>query len=196
MEVIIATKNKGKVNEFKKILKNKDIIIKSLFDFSYEKEIIEDGNSFFENAYIKAKTIFNETKKIVIADDSGICVEALDNGPGIYSARLSKDKTDEGNNIFLLNKLKGVENRKAYYHCSIVVYFPNNTYKEYEGKCYGNIAYEEAGKKGFGYDSLFIPIGHEKTFGCIDSNIKNNISHRAIAIKKMINDIKNWHIYK
>lgn len=188
MDVILASNNSGKIREFKDILKNYHINVLSLSHIGFNDEIVEDGKTFMENALIKAKTISKKYNCITIADDSGICVEALNNEPGIYSARYAHTRNDIDNNNLLLKNLGNNKNRRAFYECSIVVYFPNDKYYHYNGVCYGKIGYEPIGDKGFGYDPLFYPDGFDTTFGIIDSVTKNKISHRGKAIMAMMKD--------
>lgn len=192
MEVILASNNNGKIKEFREILSEFNITVKSLKDINYTEEIEETGSSFLENALIKAKTISLKYNKIVISDDSGLCVRALNYAPGIYSARYSKTHLDFDNNSLLLENLKNVLDRYAYYECDIVVYFPNNKYLSYKGICEGNIDTSLKGNNGFGYDPLFCPIGFKQTFGQISSDIKNKMSHRYKAIEEMLREVRIW----
>ncbi len=189
MDIILASNNKGKIREFKDILEPFGFNVFSLKDINYNKEIIEDGTTFKENALIKAKTICKETGKITISDDSGLCVRALNYAPGVYSARFSPTHDDDDNNALLLEKLKGVSDRYAYYECSIIIYYPDDTYLHYQGICEGNIGEELVGNNGFGYDPLFYPLGFNESFGQISKEIKNEISHRAKALRMILNDI-------
>ena len=191
MDIILASNNQGKIKEFKKILKEFDINVIPMKDINFHGEIVEDGNSFFENALIKAKTIHEFSGLPVISDDSGICVDALGGEPGIYSARYHGVETDHGRNVHLLELMEGVKDRGAHFHCSIVLYISKDKYFEFEGKVYGNVGYSIEGTNGFGYDSLFIPNGYDKTFGLLPDEIKDNISHRANAIKKLVEYFKN-----
>lgn len=189
MDIIFASTNKGKIREFKEILAPYGINVISLTDIGFNEDIVEDGNTFLENAIIKAKTISKKYNKIAMSDDSGICVEALNGAPGIHSARYSPNRDDKENNKLLLKNLGDNKNRRAYYECDIVIYFPTDKYYSYVGKCYGNIAYKEEGDRGFGYDPLFIPDGFDISFGLIPAEEKNKISHRGIAIREMLKDI-------
>lgn len=191
MDIILASNNNGKIKEFKRILERFGINIKSLKDINYEEEIVEDGNTFFENALIKAKTIHEYTNLPVISDDSGICVDALDGAPGIYSARYGGVDGDQARNLLLLKNMEGVENRRAHFHCSIVLYLSKDNYHEFSGKVFGNLDFSEKGENGFGYDSIFIPEGYDVTFGLFDPEEKNKISHRAIAIRKLVQYFQN-----
>ena len=191
MDIIFASTNKGKIREFKEILAPYNINVISLADLNFKDDIVEDGETFLENAIIKAKTIAKKYNKPAMSDDSGICVLALNGEPGIHSARYSPNRDDKENNKLLLKNLGDNKNRRAYYECDIVIYFPDDRYYSYEGRCYGNIDYKEEGNLGFGYDPLFIPDGFDKSFGLIPAEEKNKISHRGIAIRKMLEDIKN-----
>ena len=189
MDIIFASTNKGKIREFKEILEPYGINVISLNDIGFNEDIVEDGTTFLENALIKAKTIAKKYNKVAMSDDSGICVEALNGAPGIHSARYSPNRDDKENNKLLLKNLGDNKNRRAYYECDIVIYFPNDKYYSYVGKCYGNIDYKEEGNAGFGYDPLFIPDGFDVSFGLISAEEKNKISHRGKAIREMLKDI-------
>ena len=191
MDIILASNNQGKIKEFRKILAKFGINIKSLKDINYTDEIVEDGNSFYENALIKAKTIHEHTGLPVISDDSGICVDYLEGAPGIYSARYKGVETDKGRNLALLKDMEGVSDRSAHFHCSIVLYFSEKEIHEFSGDVFGTLDFAEKGENGFGYDSIFIPNGFSDTFGIIDEEIKNKISHRANAIKKLVEYLEN-----
>lgn len=191
MQVILASNNNGKIKEFRQILKQYDIEVLSLKDINFTTDIVEDGNTFMENALIKAKTIYDIYKLPVIADDSGICVNALNGEPGIYSARYGNKKTDNERTNYLLENMKGVSDRSAYFHCSIIFYISDNNYKHFDGRVYGSLDYLPKGENGFGYDVIFIPNGYNDTFGIMDSEIKNKISHRALAIKSFVEFIEN-----
>lgn len=191
MDIILASNNQGKIREFKKILSRFNINVKSLADIDYHEEIVEDGNSFFENALIKAKTIHEYTNLAVISDDSGICVDALDGAPGIYSARYGGVDGDQARNLLLLKNMENETNRRAHFHCSIVLYLGKDNYHEFSGKVFGNLDYMEKGENGFGYDSIFIPEGYDVTFGLFDPEEKNKISHRGIAISKLVQFLEN-----
>jgi XTP/dITP diphosphohydrolase len=191
MEIIFASTNKGKIREFREILKPYNIDVVSLSDIGFDGDIVEDGNTFLENAIIKAKTVAKYYNKPAMSDDSGICVLALNGEPGIHSARYSPNRDDKENNKLLLKNLGDNKDRRAYYECDIVIYLPNDKYYSYVGRCYGNIDYKETGNLGFGYDPLFIPDGFDISFGLISAEEKNKISHRGIAIRKMLDDIKN-----
>ena len=186
MDFILASNNKGKIKEFKEILAKFNITIKSLEEIGFNGEIIEDGNTFYENALIKAKTIYDIYQIPVIADDSGICIKALNGAPGIYSARYHGLSDGRKKNLLVLKQLEGVIERDAYYDCSIVLYLQKDKYLHFRGIIEGMIDYMEKGDKGFGFDPIFIPNGYQLTFGQLPDELKNDISHRALAIKSMI----------
>lgn len=188
--LVLASNNKNKIREFREIFKDREIL--SLNDIGYFDEIEETGETFLENALIKASSIskYLKSKNIfcdVIADDSGLCVESLNGEPGVYSARYAGIHGDDTKNRQkLLNELKDKENRKAYFVCNIVLYKPDDNYINVEGRTYGTIADEERGSKTFGYDCLFLSDDLHKTFGEATSLEKNKVSHRARALEKLL----------
>ena len=184
--LVLATGNQNKVKEFKEILKDFSIEIKSLSDFGPIPEVIEDGDSFDENAYKKALHTAKVLGLPAISDDSGLEVDALEGAPGIYSARYSgKNATDATNCEKLLNELSGKENRKANFTCVISIATPGGPALTYEGKCFGTILEEKRGESGFGYDPLFYYEEFGKTFAELDSEEKNKVSHRGKALTEI-----------
>ncbi len=185
--IVLATKNKGKVAEFKEMLRDYPVQILSICDFDKEFNIVEDGESFAENALKKARVIAEETGYMAVADDSGLEVDALDGKPGIYSARFAgENATDKDNNDKLLKLLHGIERegRTARFQCAIALIPPQGDSYVFEGKCEGLIGFRLQGEAGFGYDPLFIIPAYGKTFAELGSDIKNTISHRAKAMQK------------
>ena len=188
----MTTNNKHKLKEFREILDDYNII--TLEDVGFFSDIEETGETFEENALIKAKTIHNYLKEknldyIVIADDSGLCVNSLDGAPGIYSARYAGEHgNSQANRDKLQKDLKG-KDKKAYFICTIIVYYPNEDYKVFTGKTYGKIIEDERGSKDFGYDCIFYSDDLNKTFGEALDEEKNKISHRARAIKEMLKEL-------
>jgi XTP/dITP diphosphohydrolase len=183
--VLIATKNKGKVNEFATFFKRFGYEVQSLLDLE-DIDIDETGNSFEENALIKARTLAERTQSDVLADDSGLEVYYLNNEPGIYSARYSGlEKNDQANNEKLLKNLEGVEERGAQFVCALA--YVTKDLKEFvvRGTCEGQIGYEPKGENGFGYDPLFILPDLNKTFAELTPLEKEAISHRGIALKQL-----------
>lgn len=190
--IVLASNNKHKVKEFKEILKDYEII--TLNDINYFDEIEETGETFEENALIKAETIHNYLKEknlhyIVIADDSGLCVDSLGGMPGVYSARYSGTHgNDKANRDKLQKELEG-KDRSAYFICNIIVYYSNGEYKLFEGKTFGEITKEEYGSKDFGYDCIFYSKDLNKTFGEASEEEKNRVSHRGRAIKEVVKEL-------
>ncbi len=190
-KLIIATTNKAKFKEINSLLKPLNIQCFSLSDINWNKEIKEDGNTFLENALKKAKTIAKLYNIPTLSDDSGLVVEAIPDLLGVKSKRFSKEGTDKANNEKLLKLLKNSTNRKAYFISELVLYFPNDTFFNYQGIVKGEIAYDYKGKYGFGYDPLFIIKNTNKRMAELNEEEKNKISHRGIALSKLIEDIKN-----
>ena len=190
-KIVVATNNSHKLKEIKEILKGYEIL--SLKDIDFNDEIVEDGNSFEENALIKARTVQNYLKNknldyLVMADDSGICCDALNGEPGIYSARYAGEHDDKANRKKLIKELEG-KDKTAYFNCTIVLYYPNDNYKVFVGKTYGKIIEEEKGESGFGYDPIFYSNDLNKTFAEATEEEKNSVSHRGRALEKMKEEI-------
>ena len=181
-KLVLASKNKGKIREFTAIFDNYEVI--PYTDLGITEEPDETGNTFFDNALIKAKTISQICNLPVIADDSGLCVDALGGAPGVYSARFS-GKGDDANNQKVLKLLEGESNRRANFTCALVLYKPDGTVIGVEGKTYGTILHEVQGNNGFGYDVIFYSEDINKCFGLASAEEKNEVSHRARAIKKL-----------
>lgn len=193
--IIIATQNEGKAKEFKELFNQYGYQIKTLLDFPEIDDVPETGETFEENALQKATTISEELGGIVLADDSGLEVDALDGKPGIYSARFAGEHgNDEKNNQKLLKELKGLpfEKRKANFHCSLVMVGPKKDPLHVEGNVYGYILEEERGAHGFGYDPLFYLNDLDRSMAELTSNEKNKMSHRAKAIEKLEKHLDDW----
>lgn len=187
MKLIIASNNAHKIREIKQILGGKFDPILSLREADIDHETVEDGTTFVENARKKATEIALISGCPALADDSGICVDALDGAPGVYSARFSGEHgDDEKNNDLLLEKLGTNENRGAHYTCAIVIAYPDGHTVECEGYLYGTIGYERIGTGGFGYDPLFFPEGAQRTLAEYTEEEKNAISHRANALSTIL----------
>ncbi len=193
MTFVLATHNKNKVIEFSRILEPMGIEIISQSDAGITATAIEDGNTFSENAFKKAKTVTDAAGCIAIADDSGICIDAFDGGPGIYSARFLGENTPyTEKNAIILDKLKNVPDseRGARYVCSICATFPNGDTITTEGICDGKIGREPCGGNGFGYDPIF--YRGDKSLAQISDEEKDEISHRGIALKKFAEELKKY----
>ncbi len=183
-EILIATHNQHKKEEIQQILGN-DFLVKSLTDYDIHDEIVEDGSSFEENAEIKAKYCFEKTGIPSIGDDSGLVVEALDGRPGIFSARYAGDHDFAKNIEKVLREMQDEADRKAYF-ITVLCYYDQSGSQFFEGKVHGNLLAENKGQKGFGYDPIFVPNGHARTFAEMPSEEKNKISHRKNAIDQLL----------
>lgn len=192
MKVFLATGNKHKVDEIKAIFSGvKDIEIYSIKDGIEIPEVVEDGQTFEENSAKKAMEIAKYTNMITIADDSGLCVDALNGAPGVYSARFSAEGTDEANNKKLMEVMKNEKNRKCKFVSVVTLGKPDGRVYSFRGEVEGELLYELKGNKGFGYDPYFNVKEYGKTLAEMPE-IKNKISHRAMALKKLeleLNDI-------
>lgn len=181
--IVLATKNKDKLKEFKSLFPEYNFL--SLQEFAPEEEIVENGSSFIENATIKAKTIALKYHVTALADDSGLEVEALNGAPGIYSARYAVAHNDQANNALLIQHLKGVKNRKARYVCAICLYHSDGQSLTVLETCDGVILEEPRGHNGFGYDPYFYMEDYQKTFAEMSLEEKNKVSHRSKALRKL-----------
>ena len=195
MELLVATRNRHKLKEIKTLLKGLPIKIRSLDDFKGVPEVVENGKTLEANAKKKAAQVSRFLKTLVIADDSGLEVEALGNRPGVYSARFSgKGATYFSNNLKLL-KLLGklaASKRKACFRCVIAVADKGRIVGVAEGQCSGRIAVRPMGSAGFGYDPVFIPNGYKKTFAQLGIRKKNKISHRSRALVRAKKIVKRY----
>ncbi len=191
-QLIIATKNKGKVEDFRNLFLKYNITIKSLLDFDESiPDIEETGETFEENAALKAETIAERFSLPVLADDSGLEVDALDGRPGIYSARYAGlEKSDQANIDKLLEELKTIpeEERTARFVCVLAVARPGKPTLFKRGTCEGRVADQPTGENGFGYDPVFYPKGSPKTMAEMTPEEKNQISHR----KNAMNQLEEW----
>jgi XTP/dITP diphosphohydrolase len=187
MNLVVATKNKKKLEEIKEILKGLNLKILSLTDYPKAPRIIENGKTFRENAIKKAVKIAKFTGKLTLGEDSGLCVDALGGKPGVYSSRFAgKDKSDRKNNLKLLKLLEGlpVMKRKAHYYCAVALADKNGLVGVAEGECCGIIGFALKGKFGFGYDPLFVLPKYKKTFAQLGPRVKHKMSHRFRALQK------------
>lgn len=190
MEIIAATGNNNKVKEFREILGD-EYDIKSLKDIELDIDVIEDADTFYGNALKKAMEISKATGKVVLADDSGLIVDALNGAPGVFSARYSgENATDASNRKKLLKEMEGIQNRSARFYASIVLYFPSGKIICADGATEGEILFEETGSNGFGYDSLFYSTDLGMSFGLASAEQKNAISHRGRALEKLVKILK------
>ena len=193
MKLIIASNNAHKIQEIKEILSGKFSEILSLKEAGVTHETVEDGTTFLENSRKKASEIAALTGCAALADDSGLCVDVLGGAPGIYSARFagegSKELRDGANNALLLAKLEGESDRKAHFTCAMTLVYPDGREVCAEGYMHGEILTSARGKCGFGYDPLFLPLGENRSVAEMSEEEKNSISHRANALKKLLEKI-------
>jgi len=186
LKLILATRNSGKLKEMKVKLKEYPVIVECLMDYPEIPEIEETGKTFAENASIKAKTVAKWTKLPALADDSGLEIDYIGKKPGIYSARWGS--TDQERIKKVLNALQNTksEQREARFVCAMSLVLPGQGNYRTKGICSGRITLLPKGAEGFGYDPIFIPNGYNQTFAELGVNVKNRISHRAVALEKMI----------
>lgn len=189
-ELVLATGNEGKVREFSGLLKGVFERVVSLRNLDSPPEVIEDGETFRDNALKKARAIAEYSGKPVLADDSGLEVDALGGRPGVYSARYAgENATDKDNVKKLLTEMEGKENREARFVCCLALVYPDGREIVVRGTCEGVISREPRGEGGFGYDPVFYLPEFEKTMAEIDPALKNRISHRARAAEKLVEQL-------
>ena len=190
-ELIFVSTNKGKISEINQLLKEV-FIVKGLHEIGHFEEIEETGSSLHENALIKAQTISDIFKVNCFADDSGLMIETLNNQPGVKSARFAGENATDNENINkVLTLLEGVENRKASFN-TVICLIMNNVNFYFEGKIEGSIAKQPLGENGFGYDPIFVPNGFDVSFAQMTNEEKNKISHRKIAVQKLIKQLNSF----
>ena len=192
--LILASDNEHKFREFCEILSGTDTLLIKRREAGCCFEVEENGSTFAENAYIKAKSVTDFTLIPAVADDSGICVDYLGGGPGIYSARYAAGiaNDDYERMMHLLDEMKDAENRAAHYVCSICCTFPNGDVLTAEDICEGTILYKPVGDGGFGYDPVFLPKGYDRSMAQLSPEEKNAISHRGKALREFINRYKRY----
>ncbi len=181
---VLASHNPGKIQEMSAILGAFGVAVVSPKELGITVDVEETGTTFAENAMLKAKAICEAAKLPAIADDSGLCVDALNGGPGVYSARYGGEELDDrGRYMLLLNSMRGQTTRTAHFACAIACAFPNGDTLTAEGRCDGTIAFAPMGEGGFGYDPVFFIPELKKTFGQLNAEEKSAISHRGRALK-------------
>lgn len=180
--LVVATGNAHKLREIAEIFTDFEIL--SQKQMGFDEDVEENGSTFAENALIKARAACKALRLPVIADDSGICVDALGGKPGIYSARyVGVHGDDKGNRRLLLRNMEGVENRNAHFACAVALVYPDGRETVVEGRTDGEILYQEEGDGGFGYDPIFFSTDLQKSFGVATSAEKNGVSHRFRALQ-------------
>ncbi len=186
MKVVLASDNAGKLREFRSLLDGSGVELLSKREAGCVLEVEEKGASFAENAFLKADAVCRATHLPALADDSGLCVDALDGAPGLYSARFtgSHADSDESRCAFLLEKLREVPDRSARFVCALCCVFPDGSVLRSEGECRGEILTERTGDNGFGYDPIFRPAGFDGSMAELTEEEKNLISHRGRALRE------------
>ena len=184
--LVLASRNKNKIEEMKALVSGLGIDVLSTLDFHELEEVVEDLPTLEGNALKKARYVHKQTGLACLSDDTGLEVEALNGAPGVYSARYAgENATYQDNVLKLLKEMTGKENRSAQFRTVVALVTGEEDFT-FEGICEGEIITEQRGKKGFGYDPVFLPIGFDKTFAELNSTTKNEISHRGRAIQKFI----------
>jgi len=187
-KILVASNNKDKLSEIRKVFENEDLRILSLKNIGIEIEVIEDQETLEGNALKKAKEIFQISEIPTISDDTGLFVKALNDEPGVYSSRYAGENvTYDDNCQKLIRNMKGIPEtkREAYFKTVICFYVKRDKYYFFEGTCNGKIINIKRGEEGFGYDPLFIPDGYKNTFAEMNKDEKNEISHRGMALLKL-----------
>ena len=193
MKFVLATHNPGKLKEMGDILARFGVEVVSPKDLGITVDVEETGATFAENAMLKAKAICAAAKLPAIADDSGLCVDALNGGPGVYSARyVGEGLDDKGRYMLLLNSMRGQPTRAAHFACAIACVFPNGDELTAEGRCDGTIAFAPMGEGGFGYDPVFFVPELKKTFGQLTAEEKSAISHRGRALAVFVEKLETY----
>ena len=191
-EIIFFSGNEGKITEIKNKFKNKQIKILSLKNFDNYTEPLENGLTFRDNAKIKSSYGYSKFNIPCFADDSGICIEALKNKPGIFSKSFIRSfKSSDDCFKYIFKKIKKTNKKKAYFKTSICLTMESGIRVFFEGRIKGTISEKPVGEFGFGYDPIFVPEGYNRTLGSMRLSEKNQLSHRSIAINKLINFLIN-----
>ena len=190
---VLATHNPGKLKEMAQILEKFHVEVVMPSDLGIDVDVEETGTTFAENAMLKAKAICAASGLPAIADDSGLCVEALNGAPGVYSARYGGEGLDDiGRYRLLLNNLRGANTRAAHFACAVACAFPNGDELTAEGRCDGAIAFAPMGEGGFGYDPVFLVPEMRKTFAQMTAEEKSGISHRGRAMEKFVAKLETY----
>ena len=192
MKLVLASKNKKKLVEMNEILSHLGTEVCSEAEAGVDVEVEETGITFEENSLLKARAVMEASGLPAIADDSGLCVDALNGAPGVYSARYGGLDDDVARYRLLLENLRGAGTRAAHFHTSVVCCFPNGDVLEAEGDCHGTIAYAPQGENGFGYDPVFFVPELRKTFAQLTPEEKNAISHRGVALRAFGEKLKEY----
>ena len=193
MKFVMATHNKKKPEEMTKVLSELGIVVVSEADLGVKIEVEETGETFAENSLLKAKAVMEKTGLPAIADDSGLCIKALNGGPGVYSARFGGEElTDKDRYMLVLELMRGQTDRSAYFHTTITCAFPNGDVLRADGDCEGTIAYVPMGDDGFGYNPIFFVPEKKKTFAQMTLEERSAISHRGKALRALKNTLTDY----
>jgi len=193
LKFVLATHNPGKLREMSAILGKLGVEVVLPADLGLAVDVEETGETFAENAMLKAKAICAAAKLPAIADDSGLCVDALNGGPGVYSARYGGEGLDDaGRRMLLLNTMRGMPSRAAHFTCAVACAFPNGDTLTAEGRVDGTIAYASMGDGGFGYDPVFFYPDKAKTFAQLTAEEKSEISHRGRALREFSEKLETY----
>lgn len=188
-ELVVATHNKGKLKELRELFGDRVKKLSAASDYGVEAPA-ETGTTFIENALIKAQAVAKATGKPALADDSGLCIDALDGAPGVYSADWAEEPGKPRDFGMAMNKvnalMKGSTDKKAHFVSCLILAWPDGHYEVVEGKAHGTITWPPRGEQGFGYDPIFVPDGDSRSYGEMSSDEKNATNHRAVAFKKML----------
>ncbi len=192
MKLVLASKNAHKLVEMRDILSQLGVEVVLESEVGVDVDVEETGATFEENAFLKARAVMEASGLPAIADDSGLCVDALNGAPGIYSARYGGVDSDQARYRLLLENLRGAGARTAHFHTAIVCCFPNGDRLDAAGDCFGTIAYAPQGDNGFGYDPVFFVPELRKTFAQLTPEEKNAISHRGNALRAFAAELKTY----
>ena len=192
MKLVLASKNAHKLVEMRDILSQLGVEVVLESEVGVDVDVEETGATFEENAFLKARAVMEASGLPAIADDSGLCVDALNGAPGIYSARYGGVDSDQARYRLLLENLRGAGARTAHFHTAIVCCFPNGDRLDAAGDCFGTIAYAPQGDNGFGYDPVFFEPELRKTFAQLTPEEKNAISHRGNALRAFAAELKTY----
>ncbi len=195
MKLILATDNKNKIREFRELLRGEGVEVLSKSEAGIGGEVEETGDTFSENARLKAEAVMHASGLPAVADDSGLAVDALGGAPGVRSARYTGDHNDSDRDRYelLLKNMDGVSDRRARFVCSMCCVFPNGDVLTSEGTCEGTIAFAPRGENGFGYDPVFRPEGYERSMAELSMEEKNRISHRGKALRSFLKEWRDYH---
>jgi XTP/dITP diphosphohydrolase len=189
-KIVIASKNKGKIRELNALLHDLGYITITMEEAGINDDIVEDGDSLQSNALIKASYLYERLGTAVMADDSGLFIDALHGQPGIHSARFAGTGISEDNIDKVLGLMQDHTNRNAHFAAVICYIADDGVTHFYEGRIHGKITNARSGAGGFGYDPIFVPDGYTETFGVLSEVVKNTLSHRARAVGKMVEDLR------